>query len=73
MSCGARLLDLFYIAVSAAAGVAILDHLIGAWWAARVQRKKDRHRQERIPGVGVAGQPAPGGESRADDGAGDAK
>jgi len=43
MSCAPRLLDLFYIAVSAAAGVAVLDRLIGAWWSARVQCRQNRH------------------------------
>lgn len=73
MSCSSPILALLAVVLPSAVGVAILDRLIGAWWSARVQRQKDRHRQERIPGVGVAGQPAPGGESRADDGAGDAK
>ena len=73
MSCGSRLLDLFYIAVSAAAGVAVLDHLICAWWSARVQRQQDRDGEKAGAGAGVAEKPGTKREGAADQGAGDAK
>ena len=73
MTCGARLLDLFYIAVSAAAAVAVFDHLVCAWWSARIQRQQDRDGQKAGAGAGVAEKPATKREDAADQDAGDAK
>lgn len=73
MTCGARLLDLCYVAVSAAAAVAVCDHLVCAWWSARVQRQQDSHREKAGAVAGVAEKPASKREGAADQGAGDAK
>ncbi len=71
MNCALQ--SVLYVVLPAAIGVAILDRLVGAWWAARVQRQKNSHGQEGSAGAGVAENPATQREGAADKGAGDAK